>query len=165
MRKIDIEHYSEPTDEQVAIYGNKLAAKKIRYRDVSKMFAMFLTSSSLAISFFLLYQDALWHPLSYSSLFVAFYVAICCMVASHRCQIEVQLLHRGDFVIRPGYIRDVEKKNSWSDIITVHFDEKYNDKPLVISRIGKDIKKGQKVFVIIPNQEKASWVLPRIILR
>jgi hypothetical protein len=85
-------------------------------------------------------------------------IGISAIIGACRCIKEANLYLKGDFVIQKGVIEKVEKRNFWSDKITILI----NEKPTIISTIGHSYKNGDKVYITIVNKDKAKWAIPKI---
>ena len=93
---------------------------------------------------------------------VSIVCGICSIIGGIRSKKEGNLYDQGEFKIRRGYVKQVEKRNSWSDKVTIKYSEKDEE---TFSQIGHHFKQNDKVYISLTNQEKTPWVLPRITKR
>ena len=162
MKKINTEKYTKYTEDDKKIILSFMIPKRHRFFTIGTLFG-FCTIVASIIGFICLFA---LKTSVYSNLWFIPEVAIVCGISSIigglRNKKEGELYQTGDFKIRKGYIKSVEKRNSWSNKITIKYSEKDEE---IFSQIGHNFKQNDKVYIAITNQEKTPWVLPRIIKR
>lgn len=136
--------------------------KKERYFKFGAMFGVYVIC--ITVIFFI--SLFIFNISFYSSLWfvpeVGMVCGICSIIGGIRSKKEGEIYKEGNFKIKKGYVEKVEKRNFWSDNVTVRYKGEYRE---TFSQIGHELKKQDKVYVAMANQEKAPWVLPRIIKR
>ena len=162
MKKINTEKYYAPDIKEINKITSAICPKKERFYKFGMIFGICVVLVSIA-GFITLFATKMS---IYSSLWfipeVTIVCGICSIIGAIRSKKEGELYDQGDFKIRRGYIKQIEKRNGWSDKITVKYSEKDEE---TFSQIGHNFKQNDKVYISITNQEKTSWVLPRITKR
>ena len=89
-------------------------------------------------------------------------IGICSLIGASRNKKEEELLLKNDFVFKNGYVKEILDEKSWYIKPQIEF---IDGETLELSVIGLSVEKDDKVTVVLANQEKAKWVLPRITLQ
>ena len=162
MKKINMEKHYAPDTKEINKITSVICPKKERFFKVGTIFGICVVIASI-VGFITLLATKIS---IYSSLWfipeVSIVCGICSIIGGIRSKKEGDLYDQGEFKIRRGYVKQVEKRNSWSDKVTIKYSEKDEE---TFSQIGHNLKQNDKVYISVVNQEKAPWVLPRITKR
>lgn len=151
--------YMSPTKEEKEYINEKIKPRRLEMMGYGLRFGVASICFAIMITIILMRFDFFYESLAFIIPLCFLDAGVCSIISGIRNEKEIECIEVGDFVLRQGKVKEIQKRNCWSSFVVVQYDDEKEDK---FSFMGQPVIKDDLVYIVLANKKKIKWAVPRI---
>ena len=160
MKKINTENFRKPTKKEIEKIFNTIKERKTMLIDGGEDISA--TSILLTIISFSILTLCKMFSQNIEYILLPLFlleIGICALIGSRRAKKELDYFRDGLFIVKEGYIKEIEKQTCWYQKLVVYADKQ---EFITIKVFGKKFKRNNKILIALIDDKSIKWAVPRI---